>query len=408
MKNKILKHFYLKEVKKNRKGQAPIYLRITINGQRAEMSTDQKIKPELWDKVSERVVGRNEDARTINTALTTLLAKVDKYYTALDVKDERISVGEIIEELKGRGINQMTIVQAYNYHINKMDELVGINYEPTTVKRYKSCLVGLKDFMKTALHKTDLRLCDLNNEFIESYYTYLRNNKGLKQNTTAKCVKNLFRVINKAIVYKWLVKNPFKGFVCNYVDPGRGYLSQDEIDAICNKELSIPRLRTVRDLFIFQIYTGLSFIDMAGLTDQNIETRIDGSKWVVVNRKKTGVISSIPLLPRASEILEKYRADPLLKSRKQVLPVYSNQRMNGYLKEIGDICKITKSLSTHLARHTFATTITLTNGVPIETVSKMLGHSSLKTTQIYSKVIDKKIADDTSRLPTCTTIGLSK
>lgn len=398
MKNKIVTHFYVKETKKDSNGEAPIYLRITVNGERAEISANRRIRPDMWDKSSERVAGRSEGARTINAVLTTLLGKVEKYFSALDTKDERISVPQIVNELRGKGVNQMTLVQAYDFHIKKIEELVGIDYEPTTVKRYKSSLNGLKDFMSKILGITDIRLYDLDNNFIESFYTFLKSNKGLKQNTAAKDIKNLSRVINKAVMNKWLLKNPFMGFSCNYVDPQRGFLTSAEIDNLYNKELTIPRLARVRDIFIFQIYTGLSYIDMAELTADNIELGIDGGRWVVINRKKTGVRSSIPLLPRATEVLEKYRNDPLCIATGKLLPICTNQRMNGYLKEIADICEIKKNLTTHLARHTFATTITLTNGVPIETVSKMLGHSDLRTTQIYSKVIDRKIADDMKAL----------
>src|ERR1035437_394706 len=398
MKNKIVNHFYLKESKKDSNGEAPIYLRITINGERAEISTNRRISSDLWDKASERVAGRSESARVINSHLNNLVGKVEKYFSGLDAKDEMISVHQIISELKGKSQNQMTLIKAYDFHINRIEELIGIDYAANTVKRYKSSLNGLKAFILHKYHKTDVRLFDLDNQFIESYYSYLKSMKGLQQNSAAKDIKNLYRVINKAVSYKWIYQNPFKDFSCQYINPNRTYLTEEEIDSLYKKKFAISRLAKVRDVFIFQIYTGLSYIDMAQLTEDNIEIGIDGKRWIVINRKKTGIRSSIPILPNAQEILDRYKIDPLCITEKKILPVYCNQRTNAYLKEIADLCEIKKNLTTHLARHTFATTITLSHGVPIETVSKMLGHSDLKTTQIYSKVVDRKIADDMKAL----------
>jgi site-specific recombinase XerD len=217
-------------------------------------------------------------------------------------------------------------------------------------------------------------------------------------NSAVKNIKNLFRIINISISNGWITTNPFKGFRCNFVYPNRPYLTEEEIDALYVKDFTINRLARVRDVFIFQIYTGLSYCDMAELTEDNIEIGIDGKRWIVIHRKKTGTRSSIPILPRAQEVLDKYKNDQYCISERKLLPVYTNQRMNGYIKEIADICGIRKILTTHLARHTFATTVTLSNGVPIETVSKMLGHSDLKTTQIYAKVVDRKISDDMQHL----------
>jgi site-specific recombinase XerD len=391
MKNKIATHFYVKESKKNKNGVAPIYLRITVNGERAEISTNKGIIPELWDKASERVAGRTESARVINSSINNLHGKVEKYFIGFDIQDSRISVKQIIAELKGISQNHMTLVKAYECHIENIEKLVGIEY---TIRRYKSSLSSLKKFILHKYNKTDLRLNELDRIFIESFFSYLKSNKGLKQNTAAKDIKNLGRVINLAVSYQWIPQNPFKGFSCNYINPNRAYLTEGEIDNLYEKEFAISRLAKVRDVFIFQIYTGLSYIDMAELTSDSIEIGINGGKWIVIDRQKTGIRSSIPLLPRALEILDKYKNDPVCISEQKLIPVCTNQRMNGYLKEIATICGINKNLTTHLARHTFATTITLSNGVPIETVSKMLGHSDLKTTQIYSKVIDRKIADD--------------
>jgi site-specific recombinase XerD len=398
MKNRITTHIYVKEARKDKKGEAPIYLRITINGERAEISLGKFVNPALWDKAAERVAGRTEESRTKNSAITTILGKVERYYSALDVRDERISVSQIISELKGKGMNQITLVQAYESHIANLEKLSGIDYAVATVKKYGYSLDNLKRFLLKRYNKSDIRLRDLDHRFIEDYNTFLRTTENMMHNSAVKNIKHLIRVIHISIANKWISNNPFESFSCNYVNPNRSYLTNEEIRALYNKALPIKRLERVRDVFIFQIYTGLSYIDMAKLTDDSVEIGIDGGKWIVIDRQKTGIRSSIPILPQAQEVLDKYKNDPFCISEHKLLPVCTNQRMNGYLKEIATICEINKNLTTHLARHTFATTITLSNGVPIETVSKMLGHSDLKTTQIYSKVVDRKISDDMKSL----------
>lgn len=398
MKNRIVKHFYVKESKNDRKGEAPIFLRITINGERAEISANRRINPENWDKSLERASGRSEPARIINTALENLASKVEKYFSNLDVKDDMISVHQIIAELRGNGLNQMTLVKAYEYHIKKLKELEGKDYAITTINKYGYSLNHLKRFLLKNLNKTDIRLCELNNKFIENYHAYLRTTEKLMHNSAVKSISHLKRIVNISLANSWIQKNPFTGFSCSYINPSRNYLTEEEIDTLYKKKFTINRLAVVRDLFIFQIYTGLSYIDMVELTEDNMEIGIDGKRWIVINRKKTRIRSSIPILPRAQEILDKYKTDPICIAESKILPIYCNQRMNSYLKEIADLCEIKKPLTTHIARHTFATTITLSNGVPIETVSKMLGHTDLKTTQIYSKVVDRKIADDMRKL----------
>jgi site-specific recombinase XerD len=394
MKNRIVKHFYVKETKKDRIGEAPIYLRVTVNGERAEVSTNRRISPDNWDKSSERVVGRSEAARIINTALENISAKVEKYFSNLDIKEDRISVNQIIAELRGKGQNQMTLLRAYEYHIKTIKELEGKDYAVATINKYGYSLKNLKRFLQQCYNKYDFRLCDLNRKFIENYHSYLRTTENLMHNSAAKSISHLKRVINISLSNNWIQKDPFTGFSCTYINPKRDYLTEEEIDSLILKKFSNKRLSLVRDLFIFQVYTGLAYIDMAELTEDNLEIGIDGKRWIVINRKKTGIRSSIPVLPRTQEILDRYRTDPLCNAKGKILPIYCNQIMNGYLKEIAAICGINKTLTTHIGRHTFATTITLSHGVPIETVSKMLGHTDLKTTQIYSKVVDRKIAED--------------
>jgi site-specific recombinase XerD len=207
----------------------------------------------------------------------------------------------------------------------------------------------------------------------------------LQPNSAYRNIKHLYRVIKVAILNKWLSSNPFKDFPCRYKNPIRPYLTESEISKLYSQVFATDRLSKVRDLFLFQVYTGLSYSDMVALTTDNIEVGIDGKKWIIIYRTKTDTRCAIPLLPIALEILTKYNYK---------VPIICNQDMNRYLKEIASNCNITKTLTTHVGRHTFATTICLGHGIPIETVSKLLGHTSLVTTQIYAKITDRKTAND--------------
>lgn len=213
-----------------------------------------------------------------------------------------------------------------------------------------------------------------------------------------KHIERLRKMVNLAITLDWLPKDPFASFKKHFDKVERQCLTAEELASLANKEFKIDRLEHVRDMFLFSCYTGLAYIDMTQLTKENIIKGIDGGLWLSTSRVKTDTSVRVPLLPQAKVLVDKYRDDPRAQYSSTVFPVISNQRMNGYLKEIADVCGITKTLTFHIARHTFATTVTLSNGVPIESVSKMLGHTSIRTTQIYAKVVESKLSEDMGRL----------
>jgi site-specific recombinase XerD len=263
---------------------------------------------------------------------------------------------------------------------------------------YKVSINKLRDFIQYQFGRKDVLLESLNHAFITKYEVYLKTEQKCGVNTTNKYLVHLKKVVNLSISNEWLSNDPFSKHHCAYKPAERKFLTSDELYKIESKEITLPRLQKVRDIFVFCCYTGFAQCDVEALTPSDISTGIDGEKWIIINRKKTDGRSPIPLLPQALAIVNKYKNDPEALAKGRLLPVNSNQRMNGYLKEIADITGITKNLTMHLARHTFATTVTLSNGVPIESVSKMLGHSSIKTTQIYSKVVDTKISNDMKAL----------
>ncbi len=209
-----------------------------------------------------------------------------------------------------------------------------------------------------------------------------------------KHLERLRKMAKFAVRLEWIDRDPFENFQLRFTKVERGFLTKEELLKIENKQFSISRLQWIRDLFIFSCYTGLAYTDVMQLTPSNVIIGIDGKYWIKTIRQKTEVQVNVPLLPKAIEIIKKYKDDPKSNVKGSLFPVISNQKLNSYLKEIGDVCGIEKNMTFHLARHTFATTVTLSNGVPMETVSRMLGHTKITTTQIYAKVLEKKIGED--------------
>jgi len=300
--------------------------------------------------------------------------------------------------LTGKSKNRRALVEVFTLFNKQLEAKVGHGYSYGTLEKYQATCQKVEKYIRDQYHRSDLFLDELDFQFITNYELYLKSQLNNKHNTTSKSVSFLKRIIRYSIHNGWLDKDPFMSFRCPYKDPERDFLSQDELETLQGKTLVVNRLAIVRDMYVFSCYTGFPFSDIEKLTPDDITTGIDGEKWIIYNRVKTGNRAPIPLLPVPLNIIAKYKDYPVNLNKGRLLPVYSNQKINGYLKELAAICGINKNLTFHTARHTFATTVTLTNGVPIETVSKMLGHTSIKTTQIYSKVVDTKISQDMKAL----------
>jgi site-specific recombinase XerD len=375
-------------------------MRITLDGKRFELSTHRRIIPSSWDKKLGYVHGTNDEAVILNNYLDSLKSKVLRQFNILESLGEEVSIDTLKGKLNGTSEKRHTLLEVFNYHNDQFFQRIGTDYSIGTFKHYKVTLGKVKAFLQYQYKKSDYLLDDLKFQFITSFELYLKTQDHISHNSAIKHIIRLKKIINMAIANEWLQRNPFSNFKCTYKETNRGYLTQEELDKLEEKIFPVKRLELIRDIFVFQCYTGLAYSDVEKLTPDDINTGIDGEKWIIIYRKKTGERSPIPLLPKALQIIEKYKDYPVNKSTGKLLPVKSNQRMNAYLKEIADLCGITKNFSTHLARHTFATTVTLANSVPIETVSKMLGHSSIRTTQIYSKVVDTKVSIDMQKLKT--------
>ena len=394
MDNPISILFYLKRVKVNAQGLAPIFQRITINGRRLENSTGKFVEPDKWHSEMSKMKGTSEEARSINGHLDNLKSKILNVEKSLIKKDIPVNFESFKNELSGKKERERMLIPIFQEHNRKIKELVGQVYAPGTLERYETSLKHTKNFLLWKYNLTDINIDKIDHAFIMEYEFYLRSERKCANNTAVKYIKNFHKIINQCLSNGWLNKDPFSNYKAKVKEVVRDFLSEAEIEQMINKEFVTDRLEIVRDIFVFSCFTGLAYIDVKQLTLDNISLGIDGDKWIFKNRQKTDTASKIPLLPMAQEIIDKYTEHPVCKNEKRLLPILTNQKMNAYLKEIADVCGIKKDLTFHIARHTFATTITLSNGVPLETVSKMLGHTSLKTTQHYAKILDKKISED--------------
>ncbi|MDK2772557.1 MAG: site-specific integrase, partial [Flavobacterium sp.] len=386
--------FYIKRAKVNNLGVCPIYTRVTVNAKRFEFSTNKYINPDKWSSEGSKVKGTNEEARTINSHLDYLKNQVLEAEKKLFKKDISITSENLKNELFGFSETKRMLVPIFQDHNNKIKELVGKEYAPGTLERYTTSLKHTIEFMQWKYNVSDIDITKIDHAFITDYEFWLRSVRNCANNTAVKYIKNFNKIIKICLANDWLDKNPFANYKSKVKEVERVYLNEDEIQTIIEKDFKTERLSLVRDIFLFSCFTGLAYIDVKNLTKSHISYGIDGEQWIFTHRQKTESASKIPILPVTQIIIDKYENHPQCLNEDKLLPILSNQKMNAYLKEIAGVCEIEKELTFHIARHTFATTVTLTNGVTIESVSKMLGHKNLRTTQHYAKVFDIKVIED--------------
>jgi site-specific recombinase XerD len=377
--------------------KAAIYCRITVNGKRAELSVKRFIEPSKWIKTAGMVKGSSEEARIINNQLDIIRTSIYRIYV------EQTSLGKFItsdllkNEFLGNTQKEKTFLEAFKYHNDQMKELIGVDVVKSTHTKFETVYKKCSDFLKKRIKRSDVYLKELDYKFITDFEHYLKT-EGIAHNTAMKYIRNVKKVINQTVLNGWLPRNPFAQFKCSTHAVIREILDEAELSALYSKEFKQERLEEVRDVFLFCCFTGYAFIDVFKLKQTDVAKGIDGDCWIFTRRTKTNTVSNVPLLPQAEEIVNKYKDHPKCVQSGKLLPVNSNQKMNAYLKEIATLCNINKELTMHIARHTFATTVTLSNGVPIESVSKMLGHKKLATTQIYAKVLEHKVSEDMQHL----------
>ena len=387
--------FFLRGKVELKGGNTPIDIRIYLRNERLRVgATGYSIDTKLWDSKRGRVIGRSADAIKINNELDRIESDLIHLYRQNEFADN-LSLDLIRAEYTGEKIKSASFIAFYQEYLKQLETEVGVKRSYASFQKYGVLLRHFIAFIKEKYNRKDFLFSDLSYRVIVDFEAYLTTKGKCSHNTTMKMMGTLKTMTTRAQKFGLLDRDPFINYKMTFKKVDRGFLTDEEIQVIMDKKIDIPRLALVRDIFIFSCFTGLAYIDVAHLTPMNIRI-INGKKWIITRREKTDVDSNILLLEIPEQIIDKYKGvDP----NGRLLPVFSNQKVNSYLKEIAAICGLDRNLTFHLARHTFAT-MSLTKGVPIESVSKMLGHANIRTTQIYARIISKKIEIDMLDLST--------
>ena len=389
--------FYIKRTKKLKDGTSPIYARITVNSQRAEFSLQQSIQEDQWNKEKGCVRGYSKTAKLLNSSFDVVKRKLHDTKIVLEEQGRKVSAIGLKNVYLGIDNNDKTILGIFKEHNERCKSLINIDFAPGTYDRYNTCYHHVKKFIDFMYHRNDMPLNEMSPVFVKDFEFYLKTERNCAHNTATKYLKNLKKITRIALSNGWMKVDPFSNtkFHLNEVD--MDFLTKEELDMMMSKKFDIERLQQVKDVYLFCCFTGLAFVDVKSLNYSDIEDK-DGKFWIKKRRQKTKNWCNIPLLGPAVQFMEKYKNHPISIKNNTVFPVLTNQKMNAYLKEIADLCGINKHLSTHTARHTFATTVTLSNQVSIEVVSKMLGHSSINMTKKYARVVDDLISKDMQKI----------
>jgi len=382
--------FFLKRDKQKANGHTPIFCRITIDKQEARFGIKKDVNPAIWDVNAGRAVGRTSEVVEINSIIDKTKSVLFSVYNNLLLSEVNVTAEKVKNQFLGGVSKDHNLLEQFQRHNGDVEKLIGINKSKATHQKYEVTRKHLTNFIKEKYNLSDISFKEINHQFLTDFEVYLLTSCGCNPNTTAKFMQFFKRIVLIAKNNGWIKADPFANYKIRIKRVDRGYLQQEEIEAIMSKQFATKRLEQVRDIFVFSCFCGLAYIDIKNLRDSNIRTSFDGKLWIMGKREKTDVSFTIPLLDIPQKILDKYKGT--LPDGK-ILPVPSNQKVNAYLKEIGAICGIEKDLSFHLARHSFAT-LTLSKGVSIESVSKMLGHTNIRTTQIYARITDAKISHD--------------
>ena len=394
----ILYWIYTSRADKN--NSSNIYARITLNSRKLNFSVKRKVNVDSWDSKRQRARGNSEKARILNFYLDEVKSELIGVYQDLNLESRVITPQLIKARYLGEDKKIHSLKNIFNYHNDKL----GIKLAPKTLCHYKTSQKYILEYISDEYSKEDMYLQDLDYEFVLGFESFLRSYQprhyqgGIGNNAIMKHIQRLRRMITLAYHIEWIERDPFVKFKPKLEKKEREFLTKKELESIEQFSTPIERLEVVKDLFIFGCYTGISYGDIMDLSKKNIVRGIDGNQWLMAKRNKTGTPFKIPILPAAELLIGKYENHHRTHLNGRLLPTISNQRLNSYLKELADLCAINKNLTFHMARHTFATTVTLTNGVPIETVSKLLGHTKLATTQIYARVIERKLSEDMMQL----------
>ena len=386
--------FIIKKSKLLKNGEAPVCMRITVNKRVAEVMIKRSILADLWNQKKECSKGKDRVVTELNHYINTVRAKVLQIHRELEIDNKPITADIIKDCFYGRDKVQRSLLEVYAEHNEKCRALIGKEYTESTVTKFDTSINRLKEYIRSCYHRDDIMLAELDGQFIRNFDFWLKTEKHCQNNSALKHLKNLKKVVRIALANDWIKKDPFYGIHFKQEEINVEFLSREELDILMNKEFAIKRLEQVRDIFVFCCFTALAFVDVQQLSREHLIKDNNGALWIRKARQKTNQMCNIPVLSIPQRILRKYEDNAECIKKGVLLPVISNQRMNAYLKEIADLCGITKRLTTHVARHTAATVVFLANDVSMENVSKILGHSNIRMTQHYAKVLDSSIMRD--------------
>ena len=379
---------------------ALLYARITVNQKRVLVSLKRKISIDLWDFQKRRAKGTSSEAKQVNQYLDLVQSKLFQNYQDLVFKGKMITAKLIKAAYLGEDENSKTLVNLIDYHSRKIESTLASG----SIRNFGVTEGYIKKFLDKERKTSDVYLKELDYKFLCDFEHFLleyypkKHPRAMSHNTVMKHIQRLRKMVTLAYNMEWLDKDPFRRWKNTFEKKEREFLSANELSNLETYEFPIERLDRVRDLFVFSCYTGISYVDTMKLTLNNISMGIDGNNWIITKRQKTGTSVKVPLLDPALNLIRKYADHPMTMISGTLLPVITNEKLNVYLKEVAILCGIKKNLTFHMARHTFATTVTLSNGVPIETVSKLLGHTRIATTQIYARVLENKVSQDMNAL----------
>ncbi|TFD97956.1 site-specific integrase [Dysgonomonas capnocytophagoides] len=377
--------FLLRKNRQDKDGLSKVAVRITIGGEAVEFNTHLSVSAHLWNPIG-RLNGKTKEAIKANDVLFKIRSDINVHYIAIYEKHGYVTPEKLRDAYLGIEIQRNTLLSLYGIKVEQKTNLVGKTIQSTTLAKYLATRKRISDFIKYQYNEEDLPVKDVDFQFVTDYEVYLRSVCNCGHNSCIKHLRYLKQIISIALKNRYITNDPFDDYKLGYKPVNKEFLIESEIKKLMNKKFSVKRLEEVRDVFLFQIFTGLAYIDAANLTKDNIFEDGLSQKWIRLIRQKSSVQANIPLLDVPLSILEKYSG---LENGK-LLPIHTNQKMNEYLKEIAALCGINKRLTTHCGRHSFST-LMLTKGVSIESVSKMLGHTNITTTQIYAKILNEKI-----------------
>lgn len=386
--------YYLRSNYENKEGKSPVMLRVFLNGEMANFGTTKIfVDKTMWNNTTSRVKGRTAEALSVNASLDAISTTLHGIYRRFE-SDESLSLDKIRSAFVGKDKEYTTFLPVFDKFIEDIRQRVGHTISKESLQKYSVLRRHFAEFLLYKFSRKDIGLSEFTPAVVQDFELYLSTVAKCAYNTSVKKMKTLKTITIYALKRGFLLADPFINHRFHLEPVDRGFLTDEEILKIANKDFGIERLELVRDIFIFSCFTGLAYIDVANLTPDNIVT-MDDKQWIMTKRQKTSIETNVLLLDIPKAIIAKY-SDKTYRDGK-LFPVLSNQKTNSYLKEIADLCGIKKNLTFHLARHTFAT-MSLSKGVPMESVSKMLGHTNIKTTQIYARITNKKIEHDMEQL----------